>query len=457
MIEISTAAATRLSSEEFARALRQGRGAAPMHVKAHGLAGAENILLAACIEEQAYDAQCEGHRAEWLYAMFKAAPQYEFFQRQLIAALRNPPEDCSLEQLCELVALMAGDGDAAAGDALRTFYWSQDSSEVVDASGAHALVRLDGLPALVAIARQNGALLQINPDAFIDSLEGLVDGEDALTVAVAELARHAQDDVAIAAYLRHEQGAIDESLSFRQASPEERLARRQKQDAEHLEKFSLDHVLAAAAQHDRGRGKFFRFGRLCGTEALKTVMQRLEDEPDIKCCLCLLWVFHDVAPPYLPVRLWQLAEHADPEVRDAALIALAQASDPAIGEFGRRWLARGSLDAKDAAVIELFARNYQAGDAARILAALEPLQTGEWEAHTIGFSIRYVGERNNSAETAGLLLWLYRTNPCTICRGHAVELLIESNCLPPEIAGECAFDAREAVRALVKAAQTTRC
>jgi hypothetical protein len=55
--------APKLSRDGFQRALKEGRGAARMHVLAHGLDGVEDLVLRACLENQAYDRQCEDQRA----------------------------------------------------------------------------------------------------------------------------------------------------------------------------------------------------------------------------------------------------------------------------------------------------------------------------------------------------------------------------------------------------------
>jgi hypothetical protein len=82
--------------------------------------------LSACLEEQAYDAQCEGHRAAWLYSMFKDAPEYDLFHRRFIAEFADMSEHTSVEQLCELASLMAIDGDTEMARVLRAFVWQQD-------------------------------------------------------------------------------------------------------------------------------------------------------------------------------------------------------------------------------------------------------------------------------------------------------------------------------------------
>lgn len=443
----------KLDSCKLSSALREGRGQALIHVMQHGLGGMEDLVLAACIEEQAYDAQCEGHRAPWLFRMFKDAPEYAFFRQAIIAELAAPSEGSSAEQLCELACLMAQNGDEAAGAALRTFVWEQNfagGEDVFAVYGCHAIAALDGLSAIIEIARRYGRVLLNDPAAFLDSLDELVEGEDAYAQAFAELMLLAKTDVYIAAYVMREQQELDRRRASAQEGIEMKAARQEQTRAEMVAHFPLDEVLTAARRRDPSRGKFIRIGKWADKEFLSKVLEQLSIEPDPEACLRLLWIFRRAAPPFIPQRLWALAEHEDARLRDAALTALAQADDPAVGEFGRQYLSRVGFCAENAAAIELLARHYRAGDENLIMTALSTLHLNATEAHDVGMSVRVFCKTNRSATSASILDWLYRTNPCTICRAEAVELLSAAGCLPAEVAMECRFDASPAVRALIK-------
>lgn len=434
----------RLSSDEFAKALHEGRGRALMHVLAHGLDGVEQHVLNACIEEQAYDPQCEGHRAAWLYRMFKDAPQYGLFRRRIVAALRDCDEDRSAEQLCELACLMAHDGDDDAHEALQSFFWSQsfdDDDWAFSMTGCHAIVSIDGFAALRDIVQWYGRFLLKNPDQFVDSLDDMVDDPATRSAMFATLVELARTDMDIAAFVDYEQRERARRHANQQQSPEQQQARDDRTRADVLARFPLDQILAAAARHDPSRGNFFRFGRWCSEDARVAVLERLSTETDVETCLRLLWVFRRAAPPYIPERLWALALHGDGRIRDAALTALAQADDRSVGEFGRKYLAQGIVSVDDAAAIELLTKHYLSGDELLIMAALHRLDPDADYAHSIGMSILAFTEVNNSAATAGILTWMVDTNPCTICRGTAIERLIASHSLPSAIALECAFDA----------------
>lgn len=435
----------KLSSDEFAKALHEGRGRALRHVLAHGLDGMEQHVLDACIEEQAYDAQCEGHRAAWLYRMFKDAPQYGWFSRRIVAELKDCAEDSSAEQLCELAGLMAHDGDDDARAALQSFFWSQPfdvDDWAFSMTGCHAIVAIDGFAALRDIVRWYGRFLLKNPDQFVDSLDDMVDDPATRSAMFATLVELARTDIEIAAFVDHEQREMARWHANQQQSPEQQQAREDRTRTDVLARFPLDQILAAAVRHDQSKGNFLHFGRWCSKQSLAMVLERLSAETDVETCLRLLWVFRRAAPPYIPDRLWTLAQHGDGRIRDAALTALAHADDPSVGEFGRKWLAQGIDSVDDAASIELLTKHYISGDELLIMAALHRLDPHADHAHSIGMSILAFTEVNNSPATAGILTWLIDTNPCTICRGTAIKRLIATHSLPSAIALECAFDAK---------------
>jgi hypothetical protein len=59
-----------LSRDEFGDALAKGLGRALLYVKTYGLDRVKDLVLHACLHDLSYDAQIEGSRAKWLFAMF---------------------------------------------------------------------------------------------------------------------------------------------------------------------------------------------------------------------------------------------------------------------------------------------------------------------------------------------------------------------------------------------------
>jgi hypothetical protein len=305
------------------------------------------------------------------------------------------------------------------------------------------------------LARRLGKILRNWPDEYVDSLDYLFDDDDAAgRSALNELERVAKDDPDIALYVEHQHARLAQQIAAQQESEPAKATRKEQYRADALAKFPLDQVLESASQHSTARYPFVRFGKFASAEMLGVVLDRLVAERDPECILRLLWVFQSAEPPALPSRLWELAEDRDPQIRDAANRALSNACHPAVGESGRQFLQRGTFTANDVAVIELFRKNYRAGDEILIMTALEGLQLDDEESHDIGMSLKRLCESNNSPRLAKLLQWGYDNNPCTLCRNDLLSALIETCSLPPSIALEASHDASGETRELVRGYMT---
>ncbi len=437
---------TKLSREAFAAALKHGRGAVVMHVRDHGMDDVEDLLLAACLENHCFDRQCEGSRAEWMYSLFKGTPAYPRFAGPILAALASSVDDYDGDQLRELASLMGRDGDLAAASALRSFVWAQTFS-ADRILGSVALCALDGMPAVVEMARRLGTVVQQDPDAWVDTVDRLTDETLPFDDVFAELKRAAAGDEAVAAYVAREEAMIVRDAAH-DRPPESEAARTKRRGEEFMSQNPCDTILAAAARKSGGRGLFLQFGRWAGKDDLIRILDHLRVEPDPEVAEKLLWIFRRATLPYLDEHVWELASHGTIDVRNVAVLALSNLNHPRVRELGRARLGDPTFSSEFSDEIELFKNSFQPGDETLILAALERQSVDGDEAHALGGSAIDVCTSVRSPALAGVALWVYRTNPCSVCRRQAVELLQEWDCLPAHIADECRYDASEELRAL---------
>ncbi len=178
----------------------------------------------ACLNNLVYDSQCEGHRAFWLYEMFKSEPLYANFSESIVTALRSGSDDYHVEQVCDLAGLMGRNGDSKAASALREFVWAQPLCDG-GLYGGHAIVSLDGVSAAVEIARRLGRGVLAEPNGYVDSLDYLIEGNLIFDETLVELKRQAVGDPAIAAYVAQEQQRLDERIARDLDTPEKNAAR----------------------------------------------------------------------------------------------------------------------------------------------------------------------------------------------------------------------------------------
>lgn len=428
-----------LSTNEFNTALRHGHGRAYMYVQQVGLNNVADAVLEACLKNQAYDRQCESSRALWLYGMFKGSQEYARFSSAIRSALEVETEHYDLDQLCELCALMAKDGDEAAGTALRTRVLGQPFAGW-DTFGCHTLIALDGLSAIVELARGFGRWLIANPSEEVPPLDYLADEQDILSQAKLKLSELAEADAAIKSYLGNYFAATSS-----QDTPELSLEQRQEQRRERVRKeYSLKRILDdASAGVGEYPGQYMQFGRHATKEELREVMLRMVAETDEKVLLRLLWIFRRAELPDIAPRLWELAESKNDAIRGATIVALAQRCDPRIGDLARAKLRSQEFLEVDSEVLELFVRNYQPQDELLIMSALARLSPNDDNAHNLGSAILNIIEKNGSLAFQNMARWVYETTPCTICRHSAVKWMVSNESISPEILSECLHDADE--------------
>ncbi len=425
----------------FTTALHQGRGSAFLHL--HDFPSDElfDILLDACLHNRAFDRQCEGPRAAWLHTLIAHDDR---LCAAVLEAFENPVEEQDCFQVANLVGLFARNGNPEAAAALR-HSWAEN-----DLAGETAIIALDGVPAAIEVVRRLGLLLIADPDEYADSLEFLTDDAPLREQVLSELLKLAPGDAAISAYLKQHERRAAEQAENEQLTDEQR----QQRWIEHTSKFISENPAARIIELARQPGKgqhflFSRFGRQAPDSERQAILQALASEPDPKVQRWLLGVFRAEGLHEWDDAVWKLAHSEIEDVRFAAIRALVLLKDDRLGEFARRRIGDGHISAKSCDVIQLFTNHYHPGDELLILNALERANTDTEGMHRLGLSALRVCEANPDTRLAQLAIFIYRTNPCTLCRRDIVEWMKDMDCLPDWIANECRYDALDETRALV--------
>ncbi len=439
---------TRLSQNEFYAALKRGHGRALLHVNQYGLDEFADVVLKACLKEPSYDRQCEHSRAPWLFSMFAHAEEYAWFASEIGSALDSETEQFDLSHLYELLAQMAKNGDASAGAALRLKVLSQTFSLSKYPHGCNEFASLDGVDAVVELARRYGAKPIEKPEVTWQILDDLTYGLDILPQVETKLQELALTDDAIERFWNNEKfhrARLAQSPKLSDAERAESIRKRTRRE------LPIEKILSNASAHaGQYPGNYMRFGKHATKAELLTIFQQLLIETDEKIYLRLLWVFRKAQLPELHPRIWEFANSKDNEVRAAAQAALAQWRNPKVGEFARQKLRAMDFSESDTELLELFILNYKPKDEELIVSALMRLPAGDEPAHDFGMSILAIGKNNYSPALSAMFEWVYETTPCTVCRERAVEWLIETKTIKPEIAHECLYDANEDIQNLAK-------
>jgi hypothetical protein len=440
----------KLTKIEFAKALKRGHGRALMHVEQHGLRGISALLLAACLKEPSYDKQLELSRAKWLFKMFCDDEKLPDFSAAILNALSVETELSDLQQLCEFAEFLAKNGDRKAHDLLREIVLNQPLPDGQYPYGTHELVGLDGVEAVVAIARRFGVLLLQKPPEIPVWLGSFFDDIPAAKRKVTKLAK---TDTAINSFLQNQKRQkIDGAEKNSTKKSKAKYAGSDFEKKLTPEDF-VDHFFAEISKEGNSfqtRMSNRRLARLASSESLNLLLDRLNDEKTESVIVRFLRAFSFIKLSKTHPVLWKLVESEDLQVRNATIDILANIQEHRVGELGRSKLRSENFTGADVHFIELLSENFRSQDDRLILSALKRTALTDDLAHGVGFAIDRMYEANGSLTSKGLLKWNYEHNPCTECRSRAVELMIKRRVITPEIAMECRYDSNEEIRELVQ-------
>jgi hypothetical protein len=434
----------KLTKNEFEIALKRGHGRALMHVQQQGLEGVSSILLESCLKNLSYDRQCESSRTEWLFSMFGRSADIPNFATEILSSLSTETELYDLQHLCEFSELLAKNGNLKAHRLLRDIVLAQPLPDPGWPYGTHQLIALDGVDAVVAIAKRFGALLL---DKKPESSMWLGNFEDDIPSAKRKLVRLAKTAPEIKAFLDNQN---EQKKRFAK-----KLKAKSKKAASEIE-FSgeefVNHFFTKVGKEDYNfelKMMDRRLARNAYDEDLVALLERLSGEEDEDIIVRVLRVFKVAELPEITPLLWKLIESKNVNIRDAAIDALAKIQDARLGELARTKLKSKNFKAKDAEFIQLLFENFTNKDDQLILNALKQTSFSDDVAHSVGFAIREIYRANEELVTSDLLQWDYERNPCTECRCSTVGLLMELKGMTPEMLEECQYDSNEEIRLCV--------
>ncbi|MBL8594148.1 MAG: HEAT repeat domain-containing protein [Devosia sp.] len=415
-----------LSRDEFADALRKGKGRAVQHIRAHGDSGVEDLLLEACVRCQNYDPQCEGYRGDWLMGMLAMLPNAPRYHDVILRAFPDSTKAHDVEQMARMLEGLAEQGREEARGALYSKFDRQEFRE--DWTLSLRLISLDGIEGLLHVARVLGRRLASDADFWMSGyLQHVVDEQFGAEAVDAALRSAAIGDPDVRRFHDDLREAATEPV---RGVP-----------------YSLDSYLADLALGGRKtRLVAQRFARYGSDSDHHALFELIEREADASRLASMLRVFSGrVDPPGGADRVLRFARHADPAVRAVAIDVLRRFRDERVADLSQDLLAAGSLEG-----MKLLAENSRPGDFKRAHALL-PTVTDDEQAHDLALSIISIGQPLPDPEAADCLVWVYEQNPCSFCRQSAVDDLIKLDRLPEALATEglddCMSEIREAVAA----------
>ena len=413
-------------------ALRKGLGRARLWADAGRLD--DGPLLEACLHDLRHDTQIDDGRADWLWGLIEVAGAVDRLRAPILAALTELAVERDAPQLCSLAAHYAKAGDGRFRDRLSEIVATRPYPESY-LLGEGQLVWLDGAAGFLFIARLRGEQLATrawDDDEWHDRSSVWHAGEELGEEVVARLLAEATDPPLVRFAQAH------------QAAEEER--EREWADRPRRQDWSVVELLQAATSGNLGY-RLRAWGEHAAEADLRVVAERLREADDPREIRNLLYVFAGRPMPDFDPALLELCRHDDAELRRRAFMACGQVTHEAVRTLGLAELARGI---ELAGAIDLMVRNFEPGDEARIVAALQMPDDAD-EQHSLLMSVRNLLEANPDADASVLGLIFYAFTPCEHCRRTAVRLLLDRAAAPDWLVAECRHDNDERIRELVAA------
>lgn len=391
-----------------------------------------DLLLDACLTDQRFDMSVEDSRGDWLWRMIQAAGSTDRFCKPVLRSLNELSDECSATQLCELARCYAAIGQRE----FRTrLYEIVEQKPFPDSPwlGEEEILAIDGEEGFLFAARVRGRNLAGREWDWHDG-------------RLIELASKRLGEVQVNQLLG---GSFDETIArFRAGWEREKSKIADESPAEaHKERMKAipPSEIIRAAEGEASCVWFRGWGRHAAEADLQVVLQYLWSAKEPRVIVNLLNLISGRSLPGFDARLIDLCRHTDAMVTRRAFAALEENSHPAIRKFALSELNSGH----SCAVVALFIRNYEHGDDARILEAME-LPDDECELHWLLMDTVKVLEMNPEADCSRLGVVAYALNPCENCRYVAARLLHQRHVAPDWLTDECRFDSGKECRELAE-------
>lgn len=419
-----------MTQKQFKEALLRGQGRCLQAAKSNPTKY-YSIVLWACSHAVAFDAQCEGTRAWFVYQLISFYEEREPFLKAAISSLQKAKSNGGWKvlYLAELLYHFASDGDLSAEAAL----W--DKYEKL----YHSLLNKKKIPEGIFPERDDYAMLcqvlAVSKAAMVRIAEDIgrlylmkdfYDGYDfdwlfdtKAKQYMVTLKKRAQKSANVSAYLQ-----------YGEANEEEDAQRKQNRRA-------------APERYMQGRRLSVWLRNMADAETVQKYADAyLEQEDPIKRANALM-AFCRCPFPGDPEPILQDAQSDCEPLRDAAWDALENIRHPSVRAFALEQLPYGAEK-----VVPILILNYKPTDEEMLVKLIKSVPV-DFECNTNWHGIHsdILAMEDHKLKAPPALLWhIYETTYCSCCREYALLQMGKRRLLSAEILEECLLDSNDDIR-----------
>lgn len=411
--------------QSFKQAIKNGTGEAILILMDNPLVNLDELIIEACTHNLAYDPQCDGTRANYLFEILKLSKNKEVIEDTVIENLLHAYEDgWDTTLLFDFGRVLAFNGNRKARKALYERY-SKNIEPDYDFSETDALVLLDGLKGLEFTAEIQGKNIKLDSKYWIDDWLLEVCQEYYPSSSPKQyLIDKSLNNVHLHTYL----SKLEETTSLR----ENRKPRPQWTFS------SITELIRKRKPIGHYAGK-----NLKEHELIKLVGD-FQKECDEKKIELYLRVFSKVKYLGDISYIISFISSKNSRIANLALSVLGHTNDPIIRDI----IENNYTDLnflKDN--LQLFVSNYKFKDIDLLSCIIDHLKN-EDETHSVVGDVIDILEYNTIEKPSKLLNPLYRINNCSICRKRMIKILMRSGDLSDDIFRELKHDCDEEIREL---------
>jgi hypothetical protein len=420
--------------QKFKQALKCGTGKAYFILQEHPNVDFSKIIKKSLLKRQCYDGQCEGNRGHYYYELINVSPQKATLVDFVLEELQKDQSDWYiLTQFYEIAALLGAkeDNETAKRGVRKRF--KKELEETDDWDGGHALLRIDGVKALLGLAQLRGNVLKHNPDwteygRAIDQFDEIYPKANGSKI----IRRASLQNTFIKRYWDY----VQESKNARNKIKKGKKT-----------KYNYK-VITKGIKKDQffwvsDRVKDFN------KETIHTLALDLTKEMEPKRQERYLKIFAKCKFPLGTEILFDFIErkHKTPKsLVEPAVNALALFQSEEIRSYALEKLKKK----KNILIyLPLLIRNYKVGDHILMDEILQKKWTTE-EIHRLNYDYRAIYSANSVRESMLPLKRMYDQLNCGICRKHVLEIMSDNKVLTTGVLKEMKFDCDQYIRKLQK-------
>ena len=410
----------RTLKRQFLHALKRGTGEAYLIVKEHPKIDFSNQIIQGALNIFAYDGQCEGDRAAYIFDIISISKQKDKIRKAILQGLVKEQEDpWNLTHLFALAKLYAQQNDVEAKQAIYDRFLN-NPIEGSDWVGAYEITQLDGINGLFYVAEKFGKYIEQHPDDWQD--DGIIrhfQAEHQSIQVAEELQKKARTNKFIRLYL--------DNIQRTEINQNTQRTKPQKY------KDIIDEVL-----NSKTRISFARMRKLT-EEEINTIAKHLLKETDQAKIECLLDIFDFHKFPYDSQVILDYAKQKGTgknRIAKKAIHALKHLKSKAIRDFvvDKIQTAKNPID-----YLELLISNYRSGDS-KLLTDIAEKAKNEHEIERLAGIYTDIFNENKTKSCKKPLEVLYSKMNCALHRKDIIEVLLHNNVLSDTIEKELHYD-----------------